>query len=230
MIDGILRYHLRPESRYLFGFADMSGLLDDKFHGYRYAISIGRGLDYSIVDRIKDGPTPEYYAHYRDVNTELADIASKVAVDIRKLQTDVIAIPPSVSTAELDTTYRDTLRTDLSHKMVATRAGLGWIGKTDLLITKKFGPRLRLTSLLLKEIPGKVSSPVNKSKCGSCAICVEACPATAANGRNWDVTVDRDEIYDAWKCRNQCVEFGLSRLSANARVCGICVAVCPIGQ
>ena len=28
------------------------------------------------------------------------------------------------------------LRYDISHKMVATRAGLGWIGKTDLFVSK----------------------------------------------------------------------------------------------
>ena len=33
--------------------------------------------------------------------------------------------------------------------MIATRAGLGWIGKTDLFISKDIGARLRLVSILI---------------------------------------------------------------------------------
>ena len=61
--------------------------------------------------------------------------------------------------------------------MVATRAGLEWIGKTDLLITKKFGPRLRLTSILLKDRVIPESKHIDISRCGTCNICVEICPA-----------------------------------------------------
>jgi epoxyqueuosine reductase QueG len=32
--------------------------------------------------------------------------------------------------------------------MAATRAGIGWIGKKDLLVSEKFGPRNRLASVL----------------------------------------------------------------------------------
>ena len=42
---------------------------------------------------------------------------------------------------------------DISHKMVATRAGLGWIGKADLFISSRFGPRLRLVSILINKKP-----------------------------------------------------------------------------
>jgi epoxyqueuosine reductase QueG len=114
--------------------------------------------------------------------------------------------------------------------MVATRAGLGWIGKTDLFISMEFGPRLRLVSILLKSPVESKISPVNTSRCGKCSICVETCPANAANGKLWDITVDREEFFDAFKCRKQCAEFGRSRLGIDARICGICVAACPVGQ
>jgi epoxyqueuosine reductase QueG len=68
------------------------------------------------------------------------------------------------------------------------------------------------------------------SRCGNCSICVDICPAKAANGKLWDITVDREVFYDPWKCRNQCAEFGMNRLGLDVRICGICVAACPIGQ
>jgi epoxyqueuosine reductase QueG len=113
--------------------------------------------------------------------------------------------------------------------MVATRAGLGWIGKTDLLISKDFGPRLRLVSLLLKQKPECESMPVDKSRCGKCTVCVEKCPARAANGKLWNVHVHRDDFFDARKCREKCGELAMERLHVSVRICGMCVAVCPVG-
>ena len=230
LISQIIRRHLVPADNYLYGFADLTGLLDVKFEGFNYGISIGRRLEDPIVNNIFGGPTKEYYLHYRNINQELAFLSGRISSELNEHNIDTINISPTVSTEELDTTYFNTLRTDLSHKMVATRAGLGWIGKTDLLITKKFGPRLRLTSILLRDPVIPESRPLDISRCGSCNICVEICPAKAANGKTWDTTMEREEFYDAWKCRNQCAEFGRARLSIDARVCGICVAACPIGQ
>ena len=228
-IGEIIRRHLIPSENYISGYADLTGLIDKKFNGFNYGISIGRRLDDSIVRLITGGPTMEYYSHYKQINEELALISGKICADLNDNHIDTINTPPTVPTEELDTTYFKTLRTDLSHKMVATRAGLGWIGKTDLLITKKFGPRLRLTSILLKERVLSETKPIDKSKCGTCRICVDICPAQAANGISWNINIDREKFFDPWKCRNQCAEFGRTRLSMNARVCGMCVAACPVG-
>jgi epoxyqueuosine reductase len=230
VIDKIIKSHLKPADDFIWGFADLTGLLDRKFDGYSYGISIGLRLDSTIVNKISSGPTPEYYAHYKNINGELSRLTGAIVSDLKKSGIEALAISPSVSTEELDTIYFQTLRTDVSHKMVATRAGLGWIGKTDLLITKKFGPRLRLASILLRESPGHMQKPVNSSRCGKCYVCVSACPAKAANGRKWDITVGREEYYDPWKCRDQCSEFGTKMLHPEARVCGICVEACPVGK
>jgi len=114
--------------------------------------------------------------------------------------------------------------------MIATRAGLGWIGKTDLFISAKFGARVRLVSLLFDsslEIPGK---PIEASKCGKCDICVTACPAKAANGILWNIHTSREMFYNAQKCREKCGEMCKKLFNKEVYVCGICVAVCPIGK
>jgi epoxyqueuosine reductase len=230
IIDKIVKRHLIPAENHIYGFSDLTGLLEEKFIGFNYGISIGRKLDYSIVDKVIDGPTLEYYSHYRQINEELSLLTKRISEDLNKNEIETLNIDPTVSTSELDTTYFKTLRTDLSHKMVATRAGLGWIGKTDLFISGEFGPRLRLVSILLKTPVKPGSKPVDVSRCGRCNICVDICPAKAANGKRWDITVDREEFFDPWKCRNQCAEFGRLRFGIDARICGICVAACPVGQ
>jgi len=230
IIDEIVKRHLIPAENHIYGFSDLTGLLQKKFSGFNYGISIGRKLDYEIVDRVIKGPTQEYYSHYRQINKDLTILIKKISADLNKNDIETLNIDPTVSTSELDSIYFKTLRTDLSHKMVATRAGLGWIGKTDLFISKEFGPRLRLVSILLKTPLKSKLKVVDTSCCGTCSICVDICPAKAANGKLWNITVDREEFFDPWKCRDQCAEFGRIRLGIDARICGICVAACPIGQ
>ena len=230
IIDDILKKHILPVENYIFGFADLTGLLQNKFIGFNYGISIGRKLDFRIVDQVMNGPTQEYYSHYRQINEELSLLTSRISEDLNKNDIETRNIDPTVSTSDLDSIYFDTHRTDLSHKMVATRAGLGWIGKTDLFISKEFGPRLRLVSILLKTPVESKSNPIDISRCGNCNICVDICPAKAANGKLWDITTDREEFFDPFKCRDQCAEFGWTRLGIDARICGICVAACPVGQ
>jgi epoxyqueuosine reductase len=229
-VDEIVKKHLIPEENYIYGFADLTGLLQNKFYGFNYGISIGQKLDHEIVNKIIDGPTQEYYSHYRKINEDLSFLTKRISYDLNNNDIETLNIEPTVTTSELDSIYFNTLRTDISHKMVATRAGLGWIGKTDLLISMEFGPRLRLVSILLKTKLKSESNPIDKSRCGTCRICVDICPAKTANGKLWDITTDREEFFDPWKCRNQCAEFGRARLGIDARICGICVAACPVGQ
>lgn len=230
IIDNIVKKYLVPTENFIYGFSDLTGLLDSKFEGFNYGISIGVKLDETIVDKVINGPTTEYFLHYREANRYLALLTKKISDELARNDIESLAVPPTVPTSELDTIYFETLRTDLSHKMVATRAGLGWIGKTDLFISKEFGPRLRLVSILLKTPVKAKSMSIDKSRCGKCSICVDICPAKAANGQLWNISIDRNKFFDPWKCRNKCAEFGRTKLGQDARVCGICVSACPIGK
>lgn len=230
IIENIINKHLLPAEDYIYGFADLTGLLHEKFTGFNFGISIGLRLDTEIVDKIIDGPTFEYYMHYKKANETLALLTKVIATELNLNNIETYNISPTVPISDLDTVYSETLSTDLSHKMVATRAGMGWIGKTDLFISRIFGPGIRLVSILIKSPVISKSGPVNSSRCGKCNKCVEICPAKAANGKLWNINVDRNEFFDPHKCRNQCAEFGRSRLGMDARICGICIAACPVGH
>jgi len=232
MIKDIIIRNLIPREEFIFGFADLHGLLDKKFDGYNYGISIGKKLAANIVDNIKDGPTIEYYNHYQKINTELAELTGRINRDLLRIGIDSMPIAPTIHPGPegYDQEYLKTLSVDISHKMVATRSGLGWIGKTDLFISRVFGPRLRLVSILLTQNPGVNSTPVVKSECGKCNICVVRCPANAANGIEWNINVKRDEFFNPHKCREKCGELAHQKLKVDARICGICVSVCPYGK
>ena len=51
-------------------------------------------------------------------------------------------IPPVAQSNEAD------LEAPFSFKFAAVNAGLGWIGKNDVVITEKYGPRVRLSAIL----------------------------------------------------------------------------------
>lgn len=232
MIKDIIKNNLIPAEDFIFGFADLHGLIDKKFNGFYYGISIGKRLDDKIIDGIKDGPTMEYYDHYHQINKELAALIGKIQADLKRAGVESIALKPTVTrgTEEYNDEYLRTLTVDISHKMVATRAGLGWIGKSDLLISNVFGPRLRLVSMLLNQDPGIDSVPVEESKCGKCNVCVVKCPASAATGKLWNVDIRRNDFFDPHKCREKCNELARQRLNVDARICGLCVSVCPMGK
>jgi epoxyqueuosine reductase QueG len=231
MIEQIIKNKLANSKDYIFGFANLKGLLISEFNQYPYGISIGRRLDNNIVDAIKNGPTLEYYNHYKEINAELNDLSTNICEELKKEKINCINIVPTVpTTSDEFKPYLKTLRYKVSHKMVATRSGLGWIGKTDLFISKDFGARVRLVSILM-DTPVKITaSSIDKSKCGKCDACVKKCPAQAANGTLWNINTDRDVFFDAHKCREKCGELAKLLLNKDSRICGICVSVCPIGK
>jgi len=230
-IRKIVKSHLIPSDEYIFGFANLEGLLPEKFKGYPYGISIGRRLDDRIADSIINGPTLEYLFTYEAINNNLQDVCDKITSDLKQAGISAVTIKPTIhSTSDEFDQYLPTLRYEVSHKMVATRAGLGWIGKTDLFISKKFGARLRLSSILVDHKIKHSSAPLEKSRCGKCNICVEKCPAQASTGQLWDVTIDRDIFFDAFKCREKCTELARKHLNLDRRICGICISACPVGK
>ena len=139
------------------------------------------------------------------------------------------AVPSTVDDGSLQAELRRTLTYRVSHKMVATRAGLGWIGKTDLLVSRRFGPRVRLASILTSE-PLETGVPMDSSQCHHCRLCVDACPAQAATGAAWTAGVTRDVFFNAFACRDYCRKISQEKLGKVISLCGKCVSLCPIGH
>lgn len=131
-------------------------------------------------------------------------------------------IPPVSQNNEED------LVAPFSYKFAAVNAGLGWIGKNDVVITEKYGPRVRLSAILIDEIL-PYDKPITKSKCpDSCSKCVDACPYEALYGVKWDIEKHRNEIID-YKLCNQKRSLYIEKLGRK-NACGLCMVACPFGQ
>lgn len=121
----------------------------------------------------------------------------------------------------------ETQRAVFPHKLAAVRAGLGWIGKSSLLITKEHGPRVYLATVLL-DSDIETDKPVLKEECGSCSACVIACPYSCINNVNWNPGVPREELLDVYLCnakREHVIES-----KGRKDECGLCLLACPYGN
>lgn len=228
-ISRIIEKHTKNE--YIIGYSYLEGLVPKKYKDLVYGISIGIKLNEKIIDGITNGPTAKYAKHYNEINTTLNDIAKDIRRMLKRKGYKAEMIKSTLSEKE-ETKYPDyykTLSVEFSHKTAATRSGLGWIGKSALFISPRFGPRIRLVTVLTDyELPPGI--PVKSSLCGACEICVKKCPAQAISGMNWVPSLSREDFYDAHKCRTKANELTRLRVGQNDTICGICVAVCPLGK
>ena len=222
--------HIPERENYIVGYANLTGLLQEIYAGHPYAIIIGKKLDDGIIERIDHGPTGEYLNLYVKENAHLDEVGAAIVAELQDIGFSAVLVKASAPKEELGKDYDVTLRSDFPHKTAAPRAGLGWIGKTALLVSEEFGPRVRFVTVLTDKPVGKSRKPIDESKCGSCKLCVVKCPANAATGKSWTVDVDRDEFYNAFKCRQKCKELTKEMTGREGTICGICVSVSPFGK
>ena len=83
---------------------------------------------------------------------------------------------------------------------------------------------------MLTDMPLAVGEPVKVSRCGKCRACVRACPAAAIKGQDWVPGLARERLLDARRCYDTARQLLLERVGAENAVCGVCVAVCPVGR
>lgn len=214
---------LKEYGAHLVGFADVTKLPGEVRGGLPRAVSIGVALNPAIVRAISEGPTRPYYTEYQRVNDLLAMLCERAARILTQAGHQAEAV--SATTDKFDSVN---LSTRTQHKSIATRSGLGWIGKSALLITKEYGPAVRLGSVLT-DAEFETDEPVDASHCGNCRECVDRCPAGAIAGHNWCVGDPREAMYDAFACRDMAMK--LSRKQGIvSTICGICINACPWTQ
>jgi epoxyqueuosine reductase len=207
----------------LWGVADLrkfSTPADDSGREFPFAVSLIFPMNPLIMAGIRSGPNQPYADEYAEVNRHINELSAVLADEIRG---DGFR---SEALAASDRTDKAGIRGDFPHKTAATRAGLGWIGRNCQLITRPFGPWVRLGTVFTDmEFP--YGKPAEKNFCGRCMICVEACPAKALKGGAWYPGVTREDLLKAAVCDNWKKEHYYQYHGGHN--CGICSAVCPYG-
>ena len=203
------------------GFGALDELPDDVREGLPVGISIAVVYPPSVIAGIAELPTQEYREWYDKLNELLDKIVSRGAELLGRMGYRAVA-----QTREYVGSGESKDNTTLPHKTVATRAGLGWIGKSALLVTGEYGSAIRLSSIIT-DAPLYTALSVNKSLCGDCMVCADACPAGAVSGKLWEVGLYRDEFFDPIKCRKTARERAREGFGDEVTICGKCIEVCP---
>ena len=117
----------------------------------------------------------------------------------------------------------------LSVKEIGVKSGIGWIGKSDLLVTFAYGTRICTVGAVFYADSFTVGEPVTESRCGDCNLCVAACPYHNIYGNEWKKGVTRDDLVDYHKC--SVVRYALAKKKKLDRKisCARCVLSCPVG-
>lgn len=200
----------------LFGVADIQAFKKDILHlkkgtidSFVSGVSLAIRLSNSVLEEIEDRPTQLYFHHYRQANFFLDRVAFRLVHFIQGMGCDALPIPASQI---VDWEHQ---QGHLSHKKVAIEAGLGWIGRNNLLVNPNYGARIRLVTVLT-DLPLKHDHPV-EGDCSECRKCLAVCPAGAIK--------ERQEDFDHLKCFEQLRLFK-KRDHIGQYICGVCVKAC----
>jgi len=207
----------------LWGAADLRDFktpVDDKGKPFPRALSWGVPLNPPIMGSIRNGPNQAYADEYARVNNRINALADELAEELRSRGARAQALAASVRSDPV------TIRGDFPQKTAATRAGLGWIGRHCQLVTRPFGSWVRLGTVFT-DLELACGPPVERSYCGKCRACVEACPAGALSGTLWYPGIERSAILDVHGCDRWKKEHYYRFHKGHN--CGICSAACPWG-
>ncbi len=178
------------------------------------AISFALGMRPASLEGLERGPTDAEVREYRRVNDELIEIGEACVAFLRAHGYEGERVDDDAPDGPTDPDI-------FASKTAATQAGLGWIGKTALLVTPEYGSSVRLgtvfTDLLLP-----TGAPVTTGRCGSCRACVDACPVAAGRDVTWRAGLPRSVLYDSVAC--DAFQLGFPD---HDEICGICIWVCP---
>jgi epoxyqueuosine reductase len=189
------------------------------------AVSLGIVLLHSIVDQLPQRAERAVAANYKHhgydlINERLDQLASRLSGVVQCAGYRALPVPASKKVDD------DRICAVFSHKLAAHLAGLGWIGKSCLLVTPEVGPRVRWATVLT-DAPLQVTGKPLEERCGTCQQCVEICPPRAFTGQPFRQHEPREARFHAAKCERYWDEMQETREWA---VCGLCLYVCPHGR
>lgn len=204
----------------IYGFCDLETLVPDRLSHLPRGVSLAIRMDEALMDSVHAGPTGPYYAEYIRVNALINELTAVM------VQTLTIAGYRAKAVHSSERVDVINIAGEFPHKTAAVQAGLGWIGRNCQLVTRAFGPRVRLGTVLTDASLAMPPAPTQRSYCGDCDACVRVCPTGALTGAKWTRGMERERILDAAKCDAwKKTNYG----AFDGNVCGICTSACPMG-
>lgn len=179
-------------------FVDISELSSEQTQGFTKAIVFSLVLSKKFITDIYNNINVEQ-DEYLEKDKKVNEIAEWLAAYIQKKGYNAYA--QSENNNLHNGNYDKITKTSsLPHKTIARLAGLGFIGKNNLLVTEDYGCAFCMCTVLT-DAPILVEKyPLIPSNCGSCDICKGICPSKAIHGNEWTRSGGRESLIDVFKC------------------------------
>ena len=154
------------------------------------------------------------YARYVDYHEAITAMAEQLAGRIRILTGTDFPYRICVDSAPV------------LERSLAVRAGLGWIGKSSMFISPRFGSALFLCEILLgTQI--EPDEPYTKDGCGKCRRCTEACPNGCIDPETRTIRADRCAAYLTIEHKGEFSEEQTVLVGEHLFGCDECLLACP---
>lgn len=210
---------LKSNGASLVGFGDVSDIDPELTFGFSTAISIAVHYDSKIVSTL-DTQEEQFHKHMESLNEPVLELIKLTEKTLHYWghRSKSIAIPKTIESNK----QLEELKI-FPQKTAATKAGLGWIGKSALFITHEFGPQVKLATIFTNA-KFKTATPITENNCGDCQNCVTACPCKAIKNVGWHAGIEREKLINVYDCNT----YRLNFISTMGRKhsCGLCIKVC----
>jgi len=145
----------------------------------------------------------------------LEEAAYQLVIRIAEHGGKVVSVPKYVQ-------YNQTASSPLfCNELAGYYAGLGALGWNHRLLTREWGSRIQLKSVITDlELEG--DEIITESLCVKCGNCERICPVKALEKKQ---EKNSFAVFDAVKCSRQCAELEEGFVDP----CGFCKKVCPVG-
>ena len=200
------------------GYADVNGLAKD-FVDLPHGISLVLKLPKETIQLVENENYPEYWKSFHGKIAELTQMALKGEEFIKSKGYNAFAL-----TMERNECDMEKLLSILPYKTIATKSGLGWIGRSALFVTPEYGSAVVLGAILT-DMPLELGIPITDSECDDCENCQNACPVKAINPQKWNDRLNRKDIIDIEACSEYIID-----QYKNGLGCTKCMCECKLTQ
>ena len=200
------------------GFADVNGLTSE-FIDLPNAISIVLKIPKETIHLVKNESYEEYWVSFHKQIDKLTEISLKGEEYIKNLGYDAFGLTMTRNECDMEK-----LLSILPYKTMATKSGLGWIGRSALFVTPEYGSAVALGGILT-DMPLDFGTPITDSQCDECTNCQDACPVDAINPQKWNNRLSRKDIIDIETCREYIIDQYKAGLG-----CTKCMSECKLTQ
>ncbi|MCL1809051.1 MAG: epoxyqueuosine reductase [Clostridiales bacterium] len=179
-------------------FVDVSGLPAVQTQGFAAAVVFCMALSKEFIASVHKGEEIEH-DEFVEKEHETDALADWLADYLRQKGHE--AYSQSEKSHTQSGNYDEATHTSiLPHKTIARLAGIGYIGKNNLLITKEYGCGFSMCTVLTNAPIATGKYPLDASRCGKCDACKQICSENAITGNKWSKTRGREWVVDVYKC------------------------------